>query len=72
MEDEQVGLPAGEPVEPASDAPAEQQGIEGSPSRWLVLAFAALLSILVLLGTTGIGAAASTLLGGPPVDCGGP
>lgn len=62
---------ADEPVDPARDLPAEPEGTERGPSRWLVLAFVALLSTLVLLGTTGIGAAASSLLGGGANGCGG-
>ena len=72
MDNELLSIGAGEPDESAPDAQVEQPWTDRPPSRWLVLAFAALLSILVLLGTTGIGAAASTLLGGQPVDCGGP
>jgi len=61
-----------EPIGPASDAPTEQPATERRSSRWLVLAFVALLSTLVLIGTTGIGAAAASLLGGPEFVCGGP
>ena len=50
----------------------EQRPTEVPPSRWLALAFVALLSTLVLIGTTGVGAAAATFLGGPEVVCGGP
>jgi hypothetical protein len=63
------------PSKPEVAAPAvplDHHGIEGTPSRWLALAFVALLSALVLLGTTGIGAAASRLLGDQPASCGEP
>ena len=72
MDEAQLSSPADEPIEPAPNAQTEQAGTEHPPSHWLVLAFAALLSILVLLGTTDIGAAAASLLGGSPGDCGGP
>ena len=66
-------LPAADvPVDQAPDAPPEHPGIEGTPSRWLVLAFVAMLSALLLISTTGIGAAAASLIGGSPYDCGGP
>lgn len=66
-----IAPPPDEPVDPARDLPAEPEETERGPSRWLVLAFVALLSTLVLLGTTGIGAAASSLLGGGANGCGG-
>ena len=59
------------PVDATGAVDLEEPGTEGHTSRGLALAFVALLSILVLLGTTGIAAAASTLLGGGPYDCGG-
>jgi len=66
--------PASDPnehVDPGQDATAEI-ATERHPSRWLALAFVALLSVLVLLGTTGVGAAAANLLAGPEFACGGP
>lgn len=66
-----IAPPPDELVDPARDVPAEPQGTERRPSRWLVLAFVALLSMLALLGTTDIGAAASSLLGGGAYGCGG-
>ena len=45
--------------------------IEGRPSRWLALTFVALLSILGLMGTIGVGAAAATLPGRPEIVRGG-
>jgi hypothetical protein len=49
----------------------QERPAEARPSSWLALAFVALLSALVLIGTTGIGAAAASLLEGP-YGCGGP
>jgi hypothetical protein len=60
-----------EHADPTQNATAEV-ATERRPSRWLALAFVGLLSTLVLLGTTGVGAAAANLLAGPEFVCGGP
>jgi hypothetical protein len=69
--DEQLPPSTEEPAAPAPEA-QPQRRTEDRPSRWLALAFVGFVSALVLLSTTGVGAAAATFLGGQEFACGGP
>jgi hypothetical protein len=72
MEHERVNSPTDDATGSAAGVAIDHSGIGDRPSTLVVLAFIALVSALALLGTSGVAAAASTFLGGPPVDCGGP